>query len=132
MQAPARILFVEDNWDTLELFSFVLRQNGFEVVTVTSPDEAIRLAQTERFDLYILDNWLDEKSGVELCTRIREFDSRAPILFFSGAAREQDMQEAFECGAQAYLLKPASPDILIAEVRKLITHHSDSSQSPKI
>ena len=129
MPSPARILYVEDNSDTLELFSMVLRQNDFEVVTVANPEEAIQLAQTERFSLYILDNWMEGMSGIEVCTRLREFDSATPILFFSGAARERDKQEAIECGAQAYLLKPASPDKLIDEVRKLITHHRDTLTS---
>lgn len=121
MQSPARILYVEDNSDTLELVSLVLRQNDFEVVTVANPEEAIQLAQTERFDLYILDNWMEGMSGVELCTRLRKFDSATPILFFSGAAFESDKQNALACGAQRYLTKPASPYELIAEIRKLLT-----------
>jgi DNA-binding response OmpR family regulator len=120
MQTPARILYVEDHPDTLELVSFVLRENGFEIVTVVDPEEAIRLAQTGRFNLYILDNWLEDKSGIELCTRLREFDSTTPILFFSGAAREQDKQNAIDCGAQGYVVKPSTPDTLVVEIRKLI------------
>ena len=120
MQSPARILYVEDNPDTVELVSLVLRQNGFEVVTVSNPEEAIQLAQTERFDLYILDNWLDGMSGIEVCTRLRQFDSATPILFFSAAAYEQDRKNALGCGAQAYLVKPASPELLITEVHRLL------------
>lgn len=120
MPSPTRILYVEDNSDTRELVSLVLRQNDFEVLTVANPGEAIQLAQAERFSLYILDNWMEGMSGIELCTRLREFDSATPILFFSAAAREQDKQNAFDCGAQSYLIKPASPDDLIAEARRLI------------
>jgi len=120
MPSPTRILYVEDNSDTRELVSLVLRQKNLDVTTVADPDEAIHLAQIERFDLYILDNWLGGMSGVELCTRLREFDSATPILFFSGAAREQDKQNAIDCGAQGYLVKPSTPDTLIVEIRKLI------------
>lgn len=128
MPSPrARLLYVEDHSDTLELVSFVLRENGFEVVTVADPVEAIRLAQTERFDVYILDNWMEGMSGIELCTRLREFDSTTPILFFSGAARDQDKQNAIDCGAQAYLVKPSSPDALMAEIRKLIRGEGQSA-----
>src|SRR5918994_2168913 len=118
MQSPSRILYVEDKPDTVELVSLVLRKSGFQVVTVSNPDEAIRLAQTQRFDLYVLDNWLEGTSGIELCSSLREFDSVTPILFFSGAAYEQDKQSAFDCGAQGYLVKPASPDALVAEARR--------------
>lgn len=120
MTSPARLLYVEDHSDTRDLVSFVLRQEGFEVVTVANPEEAIHLAQTERFSLYILDNWMEGMSGVELCTRLREFDVTTPILFFSGAARDWDKQNAIACGAQGYLCKPSSPDALIVEIRKLI------------
>ena len=121
MPTPARILYVEDDSDTRELVSLVLRQNDFEVVTVANPEEAIQLAQTERFSIYILDNWMEGMSGIELCTCLREFDSATPILFFSGAGLEQDKQNAFNCGAQGYLVKPTSPYDLVAEVRRLIT-----------
>jgi two-component system, OmpR family, alkaline phosphatase synthesis response regulator PhoP len=127
MPSPAaRLLYVEDHSDTLEFVSFVLREDGFEVVTVADPEEAIHLAQTERFDLYILDNWLEGMSGIELCTLLREFDSTTPILFFSGAAREQDKRNAIDCGAQGYLVKPSTPDALIVEIRKLIAARANA------
>ena len=120
MPSPARLLYVEDHSDTRDLISFVLREEGFEVVTLANPQEAIHLAETERFSLYILDNWMEGMSGVELCTRLREFDVTTPILFFSGAARELDKQNAIACGAQGYLCKPSTPDALIVQIRKLI------------
>ncbi len=120
MPPPTRILYVEDNSDTRDLVSLVLRQNDFEVVTVANPEEAIQLAQSERFSLYILDNWMEGMSGIELCTRLRKFDSATPILFFSGAGFERDKQNAIDCGAQGYLVKPANPDELVAEARRLL------------
>ena len=127
MQSPGKILYVEDNTDTRDLVSLILRQNDFEVVTVANPEEAIRLAQTEQFELYILDIWLEGMSGIEVCSRLRQFDIVTPILFFSGAAYEQDKQNALECGAQAYIVKPATPETLIAEVTRLIIGMSKSS-----
>jgi two-component system alkaline phosphatase synthesis response regulator PhoP len=113
-------MYVEDHSDTRDLVSFVLQEEGFEVVTLANPQEAIRLAETERFSLYILDNWMEGMSGVELCTRLREFDVTTPILFFSGAARDLDKQNAIACGAQGYLCKPSTPDALIVQIHKLI------------
>jgi DNA-binding response OmpR family regulator len=128
MPSPARILYVEDKPDTVELVSFVLLEAGFEVLSVADSDEAIQLAQYLQFNLYILDNWLSlsEKSGTELCSNLRQFDSVTPILFFSGAAYEQDKRKAFACGAQGYLVKPATPEKLVAEVQRLLTAtHTD-------
>ena len=55
---------------------------------------SLLLAKTDSFDLYILDNWLPDRSGMDLCLRLREIDPKTPILFYSGAALEEDRQRA--------------------------------------
>jgi DNA-binding response OmpR family regulator len=60
-------------------------------------------------------------SGIDLCKKLREFNPFTPVLFYSGAAYETDKQQAFVAGAQAYLVKPAEPEELIAEVSRLIS-----------
>src|SRR5919107_3321849 len=111
-----RILYAEDHPDTREFVAFMLTQNNCEVVTTDSYDHALLLARTDRFDLYILDNWLPDKSGVDLCLRLREIDPKTPILFYSGAALESDKTTALSSGAQAYITKPADCDELVAAV----------------
>jgi len=115
-----RILYAEDHADTREFVAYMLTQNNCEVVTVDSYDRALLLARKDNFDLYILDNWLPDKSGVDLCLRLREIDSKTPILFYSGAALETDKINALSCGAQAYITKPADCDELVAAVLRLI------------
>lgn len=83
-------------------------------------DQALHLAQTNSFDLYLIDNWIVGGSGIVLCKKLRELDSTTPILFYSGAAYESDKQEAFASGAQAYLVKPVDNDELVETVRRLI------------
>ena len=116
-----RILYVEDDADTRELVSFVLRQENYDVVLAENNDKALLLARTTHFDLYMIDNWMPGGSGIDLCERLREFDSSTPILFYSGAAYDQDKQAAFAVGAQGYLTKPVENDRLISEVSKLIS-----------
>ena len=60
-------------------------------------------------------------SGVGLCQQLREFDEHTPILFYSAAAYDKDIQRALSCGAQGYLVKPADNDDLEAEVLRLIS-----------
>lgn len=115
-----RILYVEDHIDTREFVSLVLRQDSFEVVPADSLSLAIRLAKTERFDLYLLDSWLPDGSGLELCRRIREFDQQTPILFYSAAAYESDRVQALQSGAQAYLIKPTQTTELCSLVRMMM------------
>jgi len=56
--------------------------------------------------LYLLNSWLPDLDGFELCRRMRDFDSLTPILFFSGAAYEADKKKGIEAGADAYVTKP--------------------------
>src|SRR5262245_49348285 len=105
-----RILFVEDHEDTWELVSSQLTE--YKLTFAHDFDEGLSLARCGYFDLYILDNWLPRGSGIGLCRAIRDFDPHTPILFYSAAAYERDIQEALRAGAQAYLVKPVRPDDL--------------------
>ena len=75
-----RILFVEDHEDAWEIVAFSLPE--FNLTCARSFDEGLRFAQRRDFDLYILDNWLPDGSGIGLCRAIREFDPHTPILFY--------------------------------------------------
>src|SRR6266487_2418677 len=116
-----QILYTEDDADTRELVSFVLTNSNCKVTLADSRDKALTLARTNRFDLYMIDNWIPGGSGIDLCKKLREFDSRTPILFYSGAGYDRDKQEAFASGAQGYLTKPVDNDELVEEVFRLIS-----------
>ena len=132
-----RILYAEDHDDTREFVAFMLTQNNCEIVTTDSSTHALLLASTDNFDLYILDNWLPDRSGIDLCLKLREFDPKTPILFYSGAALKADKERALSSGAQAYITKPADSDELIATVLRLAgdsravrTHAGGPDNSP--
>src|SRR5262245_27338863 len=99
-----RILFVEDHEDAWEIVAFSLPE--YKLTCARDFDEGLRLARRRYFDLYILDNWLPDGSGIGLCSAIREFDPHTPILFYSGAGYVRDIEAASRSGAQAYLIKP--------------------------
>ena len=120
MRISPNVLFVEDDPDTRELMSFILKSEDYQVVLAANYDEALLLARVLRFDLFIMDNWMPGGSGIELCRKLREFNVTTPIIFYSGAAYECDKREAFESGAQAYLTKPTDTDTLIETVANLI------------
>jgi DNA-binding response OmpR family regulator len=121
MKAPkARILCTEDDIDTRDLVRLILELEGFEVISADSAEEAISLARSGHFDLYLLDNWTPGISGDNLCRKLREFDSTTPVLFYSGAAYESDKARALAAGAQGYVVKPASDGELVSEIHDLI------------
>jgi DNA-binding response OmpR family regulator len=110
-----RILLVEDHIDNWDLVEFNLEE--YMVICARDFREGMRLARQRYFDLYILDNWLPDRSGVELCRLIREFDPHTPILFYSAAGYARDTLEAMRAGAQGYLVKPVS----FCELRQAVT-----------
>ena len=115
---PKRVLCVEDDRDTCEVLRFIMTDYDFTAVNLVADAEP--LIASERFDLYVLDNWLPDGSGVELCQRIRELGSTAPIIFTSAIAQRPDIDLAMKAGADRYLVKPYEPEKLIQTVKELL------------
>ena len=112
-----RILFIEDHEDAWDIVDLALEE--CKLTFARNFDDGLRLARQGYFDLYILDNWLPDGSGIGLCRAIRQFDPHTPIVFYSAAAYERDIQEALRSGAQGYLVKPVKTDDLEQAVTKL-------------
>jgi len=115
------ILYVEDDKDTRELLTYVLGMKNYKVVAVENYEDALMVARSSQFDLYLIDNWMSGGSGIDLCKKLREFNSWTPILFYSGAGYERDKQQALDAGAQGYLVKPVDYDELIEEISRIIS-----------
>lgn len=115
------ILFADDNSDIRELVQFQLQAAGFRVSTADNAEDVLRLVTTVRFDALILDYWMQEVTGVELCRQIRTFDQSTPILICSGAVTEADKKAAMLAGAQGYVQKPFNSSELIQTLRSLET-----------
>lgn len=97
---------------------------NYHVQSAGSVDAALKLAQSEPFDLYILDKRLPDGAGVDLCCRLRELTPPIPVIFYSGDAYESDRHEALAAGAQSYLPKP-QVDLLIETVNRLLANGKD-------
>jgi len=119
---PASILFVDDN--DLACYGLVraLRQEGFHVLQASTGGEALRLI-AEQPSLVILDVYLPDLSGFEVCRRIKTDPSSAAILVLHLSGHyisSEDRSVGLEGGADGYLVKPVSPRELIAHVRALL------------
>jgi DNA-binding response OmpR family regulator len=104
--ARKRILCVDDDEDTREMMDALLGQYGYEAVTADSVSDALETVKSGGLALCILDHWLTNFNGIELCQQIRAFDPSMPIMFYSGAGYTADIQRGLAAGAQAYLVKP--------------------------
>jgi CheY-like chemotaxis protein len=101
-----RVLFVDDHEDTRFLMLTWLGAMDYEVAVAASVKEGIKRAQTEAFDLYLLDSRFADGSGKELCEKIREFDETTPIVFYSGEPPQKQAEVVVACEAQGYAVKP--------------------------
>lgn len=101
-----RILCVDDDEDTRRMMDVLLGEYGYEPVIAASVSDALEKARSGGLALCILDHWITEGDGVELCRQIRAFDPYTPIMFYSGAAYQADIRSGLAAGAQAYLVKP--------------------------
>ena len=82
--------------------------------------DALPHIENEVFDLYMLDNWLPDGSGVELCKKIRSLRPDSPIIFTSAVGMKNDIDLAMAAGANRYILKPVEPDNLRKVVKELL------------
>jgi two-component system response regulator ResD len=118
-RAKCRILCVDDHQDTSEMLTALLAQEDYEVVTAVTMEEALKLATSDEFDLYILDKHLPDGSGLELCRKLGEVKPSVPCMFYTGDAYEVHKREAIAAGAEAYVAKP-DIDGFIEVVHKLL------------
>ena len=88
------------------MMRLLLGEYGYEPVIAASMSDALERARSGGLALCVLDHWITEGNGIELCRQIRAFDAHTPIMFYSGAGYESDIQKGLAAGAQAYLVKP--------------------------
>ena len=115
-----RILYVDDHDDSGEMLKLLLAPMDYEVVTAGTLDEALELARTQQFDLYVLDKRLPDGSGIELCRQLTKMSPTVPCIFYTGDAYEVHRREAEEAGAIAYVPKP-DVDALLETVQKFLS-----------
>src|SRR5687768_11547965 len=106
-----KILYLEDDHDSIELVTFTLGLDQIHVTPVSDFDEALELAKSGDFDLYLLDGLLDAGYSFELCRKLREYHPHTPVVFYTALGFPQDIKDGVSAGADAYLVKPYAGDL---------------------
>lgn len=117
-----KILIVDDEPDILEILSYNLRKEGYQVEVANNGEEGLKKAQEVLPDLIILDIMMPQMDGVEVCRNIRNqrvFDNTL-IAFLT--AREEDYSQiaALDVGGDDYITKPIKPRVLMSRVKALM------------
>jgi two-component system alkaline phosphatase synthesis response regulator PhoP len=117
-----KILLVDDEPDVLEVLSYNLSKNGFQVFTAIDGSDAIERALEIKPHLIIMDVMMPKMDGIEACEIIRK-DSKfnnTIIMFLTARAEDYSHLAAFEVGADDYVTKPIKPKILMSKVKSLL------------
>ncbi|WLR53766.1 response regulator transcription factor [Mesobacillus subterraneus] len=111
-----RILIVEDEMSIAELERDYLEINGFTSDIANAGDEGLQMALSNEYDLILLDVMLPVIDGFEVCKMIRKTND-VPIMLVTSRKEDIDKIRAFGLGADDYVVKPFSPNELIARVK---------------
>lgn len=117
-----KILLVDDEPDILEILSYSLKNEGFQVHTANNGLEAIKLAKDIQPHLIILDVMMPEMDGIEACEIIRNDPkiSNTLITFLSARGEDYSKIAGFNAGADDYITKPIKPKVLVSKVKSLL------------
>jgi OmpR-family two-component system manganese-sensing response regulator len=115
-----RILLVDDEEELAEPLQRILTNQGYLVDSANSGDRGWELAKTGDYDLLILDWMMPEKSGVEICSALRQKGDSTPVLILTAKDTLDDRVAGLDSGADDYLVKPFELRELLARVRALL------------
>ena len=116
------VLIVEDEEDIRELLSYTLIREGYQVATVASGEEALAVAESRTHDLVILDLMLPGLDGMTVCRKLRANPKTAgvAIIMVTAKGEEGDIINGLNMGANDYITKPFSRNVLLARVRAVL------------
>ncbi|MDQ6960761.1 MAG: response regulator, partial [Mariprofundaceae bacterium] len=117
-----KVLLVEDESSTREMYRTVIKHAGFQVRDAASYGQAVALLN-EPFDLALVDLVLGRKSGIELLKYIHHHHPNCPVIIVSAYASKENAIKALHEGAADYLEKPVDPHALGHVIRHWTSHH---------
>jgi len=123
-----KILIIEDDIDMLSFLGILLRESGYEVLPASSATHGLKLAETSRPDLVLLDIMMPDVDGWETCRRLREMGDM-PIVFVTALRDAKNREKGLILGDD-YIVKPFDPRELVSRVRAHIERWLSKNQPP--
>ena len=123
-----RILVVDDEPINTRLLKFLLSDEGYEVMTAASADEALDVLNNDDFDLLLLDIMMPGMDGLELCRQIRS-RSQTPIIFVTSRGEVKDKVIGLRAGGDDYISKPFDPNEVLARTWAVLRRNGQYANS---
>src|SRR5437899_10794585 len=127
---PQLVLVVEDEASIASFVAAYLKNAGYAVRTTASGNEALKLVESEKPALVVLDLMLPDIDGVEVCKRIRQ-STDLPVLMLTARDEDVDKIIGLEVGADDYMTKPFNPRELVARVRAILRRSVTHAAEPE-
>ncbi|MDZ7612447.1 MAG: response regulator transcription factor [Flavobacteriaceae bacterium] len=125
-----KILLVDDEPDIIELVSYHLKKEGYQVFTAVNGADAVKMANKIVPNLILLDIMMPEMDGIEACEKIRATKGleQTIITFFTARGEDYSQLAGFEAGADDYITKPIKPKVLVSKVNALLRRVKSESK----
>ncbi len=126
-----KILLIDDEQDILEILSYNLEKEGYQVFTAGNGNEGIEKAKEILPDLILLDVMMPEKDGIETCQDLRKIKElqKTLIVFLSARSEEFSQLAGYQAGANDYIVKLIKPKVLISKVAALLQLGAQSQEN---
>ena len=132
-KTSTKILIVDDDPDIIEILTYNLSNEGYDVKSAVNGIEAIKKAKKFIPDIILLDVMMPEMDGIEACSNLREIESlsKSMIIFLSARGEDFTQIAAFDAGADDYINKPVKPKILLKKIssisRRILSENNNTS-----
>lgn len=131
MSARIPILLIDDEKDLLEMLYYHLRLFGFEVYTASDGPAGLELAQKKKLDLILLDWMMPGMNGLEVLSELKhnKKTENIPVFMFTAKGVMDDIDQAFEIGADDYIVKPIDGDELAKRIKVKLAKYKEKKQA---
>jgi len=125
-----KVLIVDDEPNIVAALEYLLQRSGYEVRSAPNGEEALRQVESFGPDLVLLDVMMPQRSGYDVCQRIRERPdwNRIRILMLSARGRDAEVNKGLSLGADLYITKPFSNAELVARIGELLGEREASDR----
>ena len=123
-----KILLVDDGPDILEILSYNLHQQGYQIFTAKNGKEALKIAQEVLPHLIVLDVMMPEMDGMEACVELRKLPqlNQTIITFLTARSEDYSQLAGFEAGADDYIAKPIKPKVLVSKIKAMLRRFNEN------
>jgi two-component system alkaline phosphatase synthesis response regulator PhoP len=115
-----KILIAEDDQSISRLIAYKFEKEDYQTKVIEEGDKVLAEIKSANYDALVLDLMLPVLDGMQVLKKIREENTRLPVLVLSAKSQEEDILKGLNAGADEYLTKPFRPDELLLRLKKML------------